>query len=292
MKKTIITVFAFLVIFGFTVSGAFAQTWTWQYAEVTNGLVDLFTVNPSTDALYGLSGGSAIEIQTGTSVTTGNTFDTPDLSNIIGIAVGYQGVVYAISSTAFGSCTPVCATLEGQQPVIPRTTGGFTNIVAGKNGKLFILYEDADGQYVVTGNPPVQDELMVKVLPRSLNLWAKGKWVTCQISLPGYDASGIDPTTIEVTQFEVDGETYPVSIFVDPSAPMGKAEDKLIVKFIRYDKTGANNANSFVGALSPLGISGKVNVTATIVATHPDHGTFSGQDTFQVIVPPGNKGRP
>ena len=30
MKKTIITVFAFLVIFGFAVSGAMAQTWTWN----------------------------------------------------------------------------------------------------------------------------------------------------------------------------------------------------------------------------------------------------------------------
>ena len=30
MKKTIITVFAFLVIFGFAVSGAMAQTWSWS----------------------------------------------------------------------------------------------------------------------------------------------------------------------------------------------------------------------------------------------------------------------
>jgi len=294
MKKTIITVFAFLVLFGFTITGAMAQTWTWQYADVTNGPVDLFAVTPSTDALYGLSGGSAVEIATGTSVTTGETFAAPDLSNIIGIAVGYQGVVYAISSNAFGSCTPVCATLEGQQPVIPTTSGGFTNIAAGKNGKLYVLFETSGGvQYILTGNPPITEGLVVKLSPQSLNLGSKGNWVTCNIQIPGHDIQGIDLASIVITQFVIDQVTYPVNIPVDVTAPSDFGNDKLMVKFVRYNKTTPDDPESFVGALSallPSGPSkGKVDVTATIQVTHTTDGAFSGEATFKVIVPKAKK---
>lgn len=237
MKKTIITVFAFLVVFGVAITGAMAQTWTWQYADVTNDPVDLFAVNPSTDALYGLSGGSAVEIATGTSVTTGETFDTPDLSNIIGIAVGYQGVVYAISSNAFGSCTPVCATLEGQQPVIPTTSGGFTNIAAGKNGKLFMLYEDTDGQYVVTGNPPATAITAdVKITPRSLNLGSNGRWVTCRVSnlSGGFAVKDLDVDSVCITHIDGDDTVAGLPVCRDPNSP-SSSNGSLMVKFLRSD---------------------------------------------------------
>ena len=110
MKKTIITVFAFMVIFSFVVSGAMAQTWTWQYAPVTDpsGITEL-TANPSTNVLYGISGGSVISVTTGTAVTTGDRFTDGTLSNFSDIAVGFQGAVYAITDTAVASCVPPAA---------------------------------------------------------------------------------------------------------------------------------------------------------------------------------------
>jgi hypothetical protein len=296
MKKTIITAVAFLVLFGFAITGAMAQTWTWQYAPVTapSGITEL-TANPTTDALYGLSGGSAVPISTGTPVTTGNPFTTPgDLSNFSDIAVGFQGAVYAITDTAVASCTPTCTAFV-DQPIVPTETGVFKHIAAGKNGKLFVLYEDGANQYILTGNPPVGEALLVKLNPQSLNLGSKGNWVTCLIQIPGYDIQGIDPSSIVITQFEIDGKTYDVNIPVDGNAPHAFTNDgKLMVKFVRYNKTTPNDPESLVGVLSdllPAGPShGKVPVTAIVQATHTD-GTFSGEVTFQVIVPKAKKGK-
>ena len=54
MKKTIITVFAFLVIFGFAVSGAMAQTWTWtEPALISNGPFAEFQAYPAFEVLNG-----------------------------------------------------------------------------------------------------------------------------------------------------------------------------------------------------------------------------------------------
>ena len=50
MKKTIITVFAFMVIFGFAVSGAMAQTWTWTEPASYN-----HTGTDNIDRISGLS---------------------------------------------------------------------------------------------------------------------------------------------------------------------------------------------------------------------------------------------
>ena len=68
MKKTIITVFAFLVIFGFAVSGAMAQTWTWadpvSFSHTGTGKLTELAVDPTNDLLmYGIddeTGGAVI----------------------------------------------------------------------------------------------------------------------------------------------------------------------------------------------------------------------------------------
>ena len=58
MKKTIITVFAFMVIFGFAVSGAMAQTWTWSDPAKINhtgtGYIELSRRSRLMTAMYGV----------------------------------------------------------------------------------------------------------------------------------------------------------------------------------------------------------------------------------------------
>ena len=55
MKKTILTVFAFFVIFGFAISGAMAQTWTWSDpALISNATMYRISGDPAFEVLNGL----------------------------------------------------------------------------------------------------------------------------------------------------------------------------------------------------------------------------------------------
>jgi len=280
MKKTIITMFACFVLFGFTITGAFAQTWTWQYAPITNDPVDLFTVNQSTDVLYGLSGGSAVEIATDSPVTTGDTFTLPDLSDVIGIIVGYKGVVYAISPNAFGSCTPLCEVLTDQQPIIPLTTGAFTHIVAGKNGKLFILYDNGGTQYILTGNPPSTPVTAdVKITPRSLNLGSNGRWVTCSISnLSGdFTVGNIDRDTVCITA--INGTDLTTAVCRDPSSP-SSSNGSLMIKFLRSD---------LISTIPADATNVEITVTGSGVTEGGESFEFTDTDTIKTK-PAKNKG--
>jgi len=295
MKKTVITALAFLVLFGFTITGAMAQTWTWQYAEVTSPLnISKLTINPATNDLYGLSGDTVEAIVLGEVGPVATPLTNPATSGFIDIASGYQGAVYAITSNSVASCIPGegCSLIDTQPDVPTETTGTFTDIAAGKNGKLFVLYDDNGTQYVLTGNPPIAEGLVVKLNPQSLNLGSKGNWVTCLIEIPGYDINGINQAEVAITNFRIDTTDYPVNIPVAANAPYDFETNKLMVKFLRYNKTAADDPESMVGALSailPSGPSkGKVDVTATIQATHTD-GTFSGEAMFQAIVPKAKK---
>lgn len=299
MKKLAVGVCAFLLFFSFAVSGAMAQaTWTWQYAPISEptGVTEL-TADPATDSLYGLSAGTVGAISTGSFLTTGGQL-TPGSPpyDFTDIAVGFQGAVYAITDKAVASCVPPadCALLP-EQPIVPADTDGvYKAIAAGKNGKLFILYEvAADDQYILAGTPPVQTALTIKLNPQSLNLGSKGNWVTCLIEMTGYDIKGIDPASVVVTQFVIDGNPVDVEIPVDPSAPYDFGTSKLMVKFKRYNKADPDDPASFVGVLSgelPPGPSkGTVPVKATIQATHDVAGQVSGEADFRIIVPKAKK---
>jgi hypothetical protein len=307
MKKTILTVVAFLVLFGFAVSGAMAQaTWTWDnpypISLPTGGKYVELSADPANNALYGIdeSGAASSVITTTASVTPPQVAPNIQLSSAADLVVGFGGVVYVIDIDTVGtwSASGFQTFANTEQPKIPSDkTGTFKHIASGNNGKLYVLFEtmDESEQYLLVGNPPVQGALVVKLNPQSLNLRSKGNWVTCLIQIPGYPIEGIDPSSIVITQFEINGTPYPVNVPVDDNAPMDLGTDKLMVKFVRYDKGNPTDPESFVGALSPLlppgSSSGKVDVTATVQATH-DAGTFSGEATFQVIVPKEKKGKP
>jgi len=300
MKKTIITAVAFLVLFGFAITGAFAQAWTWSDPiTVTTKVVEM-AGDPKTDAIYGIDELDAVvPLLTGGTLPGTAATGAPAIAKAKDLIVGFSGLVYTIDDNYVGILNSVPNPLADQQPKIPDgKTGIYKHISSGDNGKLYVLFETVDEleQYLLVGNPPVQEELVVKLNPQSLNLGSKGNWVTCLIQIPGYDIQGIDPSSIVITQFEINGTTYDVNIPVDGNAPHAFTNnDKLMVKFVRYNKTTPDDPESLVGVLSdllPAGPShGKVPVTAIVQATHTD-GTFSGEVTFQVIVPKAKKGKP
>jgi hypothetical protein len=63
MKKTIITVFAFLVVFGFAITGTMAQAWTWadpvNFSHTGTGKQTELTLDPTNDFfMYGIDDGT------------------------------------------------------------------------------------------------------------------------------------------------------------------------------------------------------------------------------------------
>ena len=276
MRKTIVTVFAFLVLFGFTVSGAMTQTWTWQYAQViTPTAITELTANPVTDELYGLSGGSVALITTGVFTPTGDSFTVVgEPSNFSDIVAGFQGAVYAITDTAVASCIPPVCTWLLEQPVLPNLTGIFTHIAAGKDGKLFILYDDGAGQYILAGNPLTAIPAEVKITPQSLNLGSNGNWVSCRIGLPdGYDVKDVDLDSICITAIDGDGTVLGLPVCRDPGSP-SSAGRTLMVKFSREALatvlTGAGVSDSVTLTVSGAGVAGT------------EAFAFSGDDTIKV----------
>lgn len=276
MRKTIVTVFAFLVLFGFTVSGAMTQTWTWQYAQViTPTAITELTANPVTDELYGLSGGSVALITTGVFTPTGDSFTVVgEPSNFSDIVAGFQGAVYAITDTAVASCIPPVCTWLLEQPVLPNLTGIFTHIAAGKDGKLFILYDDGAGQYILAGNPLTAIPAEVKITPQSLNLGSNGNWVSCRIGLPdGYDVKDVDLDSICITAIDGDGTVLGLPVCRDPGSP-SSAGRTLMVKFSREALatvlTGAGVSDSVTLTVSGAGVAGT------------EAFAFAGDDTIKV----------
>ncbi len=103
----------------------------------------------------------------------GNSFTSTDLSIITDIAVGYQGVVYGISNNAVGSCTSTCEELN-LQPIVPNYRQLHTYRFRQERKTLSFTEVSPTEQYVLTGNPPITEALVVKLNPQSLNLGTSG----------------------------------------------------------------------------------------------------------------------
>jgi len=151
-------------------------------------------------------------------------------------------------------------------PSSPCIDAGDPNYVAEPNET------DLDGKPRVIGgridmgayeySPPIPAE--VRIVPRTINLASKGKWITCQIWLPeDYDVVDIDSNSVFL-----EGEIEPESFRVD------EEEQVAIVRFSRSEVQGI---------LAP----GEVELTVSGELT--DGTRFEGADTIRVIDKSGKK---
>jgi hypothetical protein len=280
MKKTIITVFAFMVIFGFAVSGTMAQTWTWadpatfSHTGTTGKLTEL-AVDPTNDLLmYGIADGDAVVVTLETTVT-GVPIAAGVAPTVRDLAVGFQGGVYVITDTAVATWATSTYTPLPIQPRVPTdNTGTYKHIAAGKNGKLFVLYETtSEVQYILVGNPPVAAiPADVKITPQSLNLGSNGNWVTCRIGLPaGYSVADIDLDSICITAIDGDDAFTPICRASGSPSSVGRT---LMVKFTRSDLADA------ITAVSPGTSSVTITVTGSGGAGEGAF-VFTGSDTIK-----------
>ena len=257
MRKTIITVFAFMVIFGFAVSGAMAQMVNWDPpALITNGPFLDIEVNPVSNQIEGFRQlnptiiTDTIQSSPTTSWVTGNGLSLS--SPVVDSVVSPNGVTYVIDADTVGiwvSGDTYTAFPVTEQPKVPADevdpllpmVGAYRFIAAGPDGKLYILFEDTEDpglgdQYLLVGNPAVAT---VRLTPRSLNQNSRGNWVTCKISgLPeGYAVGDINLDDVCVTGIDTDYTITPVCYSSGPSNNHNKK--KVMLKFDRQELIGA-----------------------------------------------------
>lgn len=282
MKKTIITVVAFIVVFGFAFSGAMAQTWTWNdpypVTIPTGGKYVKIAADPASNALYGIDFiGAVSSVITTTAVTASPNAPDTLLESAVDLVVGFGGVVYVTDADTVGvwNGTSFIAFLDVQQPKVPDgEIGTFKNIASGNNGKLYVLFEVSDTeQYILVGNPPVTAiPADVKITPQSLNLGSNGNWVTCRIGLPaGYSVADIDLASICITSIDDDDTITPICRAAGSPSSVGRT---LMVKFSRGELADV------ITAVSP----GASSVTITVTGSGGDGEgafVFTGDDTIK-----------
>jgi len=289
--KTFAMMMPLMVVLGVSAVSAHAQTWTWdspapvvKTPAIAEKLTEL-AAGTKSDLLYGIAGGVAVAVTTGTAVTpSANPLAPGSDQTKRDLTVGFQKNVYVITDTAVASWTsPSTYTPLDSQPSIPEgTTGTFTHITTGKTGKLFVLYEiTANGsQYILVGNPPATSiTATVRFSPRTLNLKSNGNWVTCRIGLQnGYSVKDIDLDTICISS--VDGNDKITPIYRDTSSPVGSGKT-LMVKFSRQELV------DLLTSLLPQTDGKKVDVTLTVSgfgqkSSTSEYFRFSGTDTIAV----------
>lgn len=246
MRKTVATVFAFFVLFAFAVSGAMAQTWTWNDPvalefEDSDVFVDI-KAYPDFTELYGSFDGTTfgdlVETYLGDISPSTLQFADLDISSPSKSVTGPNEVLYVMDDNTVGFQMPDQSTATAfdqiDQPIIPDEGGKFVAIAVGPDGKIYILFEaptEPVTQYILIGNPPTVN---VMFTPRSLNLGSKGNWVTCKLSAfpDDYTAKDIDLDSICITA--INDEVLAEPFCRDPEGPSNQGR-KLMVKFSREE---------------------------------------------------------
>ena len=204
MKKTIITVFAFMVVFGFAVSGAMAQvTWSNPYPITPPTVpatkyveIEYFPLNNVLTGKDDRDGFSQVITTTAvapTTLTFGDTVITGQaLKSVIAPPAGIEYAIDAdtvaivVGNNEYDALDP--------QPFVPINEGEFKSIAVGDDGTLYVLFEADNGsQYLLVGYSN-WEIVTVRFAPRFLNLGSNGNWVTCKISdFPdGYAPADVD----------------------------------------------------------------------------------------------------
>jgi hypothetical protein len=266
-----------------------AQTWTWDgpYDITTSPKYIEIAADPNVDAyLVGLIDGGGI----GQILTTGTAVDRVQAEDIavdpvVDLIVGPNHVTYAIDKNTVGAWdgsvfVPFVAL---DQPYVPADTqvppvsiqGEYKYLAAGNNGKLYVLFETADKQYLLVGNPPFTAiDATVRFTPRSLNLGSQGKWVSCSIGgLPegGYTVDWTNPEAVCITAINDDTAVEGLPICSN-DGPVN-AGTELKVKFSRQE---------LATAITNAGSPGNVSLTVTgYVSAGEEDFEFTGTDTFK-----------
>jgi hypothetical protein len=254
MRKTLITVFAFMIIFGFALSGAMAQMVNWDPPQLITNTeqFDDIGVDLVTNQLRGFVSSVPYTITFSTDVISYTQASDMTLSApVVDSALSPNGVTYAIDANTVGiwvSGTTYTAFPVTEQPNVPAEgnpliamVGAYRFIAAGPDGKLYILFQDTEdpglgGRYLLVGNPAVAT---VRLTPRSLNQNSKGNWVTCKISgLPeGHAVGDINLGDICITGIDADYTITPVCQSSGPSNNHNKK--KVMLKLDRQELIGA-----------------------------------------------------
>jgi hypothetical protein len=282
MKKTIITVFACLVLFGFVTSGVMAQTtWTWDPPEKiinTNeaGVIFFDEFVFTNGVLQGCVADECEDLQTEDAAGGGVQSDVLDLDAIVdSVAVPPFALIDPDTVGFWDGSSYVALALE-QQPDVPNVDGVFTHIAAGSDGTLYVIFESTDPieQYILVGtpDPPIEwEEATVRFTPRSLNLGSNGKWVTCKVNaIADHTWDEVDLTKLCIVG--INGELITSPVYVDATGPSNtKNSKKMMVKFDRRALADAISAN--------LGLDPK---STKITLAYTD-GTLSfyGEDTIK-----------
>jgi hypothetical protein len=178
------------MFFGFAVTSAMSQTWTWtEPALINNGQFAEFQAYPAFEVLNGcdditLNNCTPVSFDTPAIGTTNTdtTFTDPAVDSV----VAPLGLKYGIDDYTVGLWNGSTYVGLDKQPNLPISvpSGTFTHIAAGANGSLYVIFEEttSGNQYVVVGTPPFIWEVVdVRFTPRSLNLGSNGRWITCKI---------------------------------------------------------------------------------------------------------------
>ena len=285
MKKTIITVFAFMVIFGFAASGAMAQTWSWtEPALINNGPFTDFQVDPADDVLKGWDGTNWVTV--GFDAESAGVSATDTILDPIVDSVAVPPFASIDADTIFIFNAPGYIALNPQPNVPDVENGEFTHIAAGSDGTLYVIFEDTStgDQYLLVGTSDMEwDMVDVRFIPRSLNLGSNGNWVTCKISgLTGHTWDEVDLASLCIVG--INDTLIATPICVDTTGPSNtKNSKKMMVKFDR--KALADEISTQIETNPPLDpTSTKINVA------HSDGIlNFYGDDTIKTKLPKKHK---
>jgi hypothetical protein len=313
MKKTLILAVAVFVLFAFGSPGVMAQPWTWSNPVRYTGpnpLAEL-AADPVTGNLYAIDDTGAIVTSILGIPITVVTVPAGSFPPVNDMAVGPGGIFYVVGgdNEAIPPVSPVVGTWDPATPGLYNTTmtqpfipasdvaGVFKSVAVGKDGVIYILYNGAAEQYILTGTPPVMAEQAgIKFSPRTLNLSSKGNWVSVGIQLPGdLDENLVDINSVRITEIAVDGfSPKPVEIYPAPGAPRGVVTNDMGVqvlklKFIRYNKKGgpALDGQSLIYQLQSImtgAPKGKHPVTLTVEGQLTTGEWLTGKATFDANV--------